>query len=360
MRERKMWTMNEGTEWGTTPDEVSVEELVARMTTLFTPWALRTAVTLRIFDYLAEGPRTPKELAALSEADLDGVTRLLRFLDGLGFVCRDVSGALRLTPRGEVLCANHPSRMATFLDQTNAWARAGDRAIPGLLHAIRTGGPAWEEEFGAPFWETLGADSELTEAFDHAMSVHAGGFGPWLAEAHDWSDTRHVVDVGGGTGEIVASLVRSHSHLRATVLDLPATIGRTESLTEQRGIRDRVEVVGGSFFEPLPAGADAYLLAHILHDWPDAEAVQLLRGCAEAVAPGGSILVLDRIVPEGAGARTPLPVSQRDLAMLVLLGGKERTEEAFRELGQRASLRLAATTPAPLEGLHLLEYRTAR
>jgi SAM-dependent methyltransferase len=359
MRERKAWSMNEGIGRSATPDEVSVEEEVARMTTLFTPWALRTAVTLRLFDHLAEGPRTPEELSELSGAAPDGVTRLLRCLDGLGFVCRDASGALRLTPRGQVLRADHPSQIAAFLDQTNAWARAGDRAVPGLLHAVRTGGPAWEEEFGAPFWETLGADAELAEAFDRAMSVHASGAGPWVAGARDWSGTRHVVDVGGGSGEIAVCLVGSHAHLRATVLDLPGTVRRAKALARQRGVGDRVTAVGGSFFEPLPAGADAYLLAHILHDWPDAEAVRLLRGCAEAVAPGGSVLVLDRVVPEGVGARVPLPVSQRDLAMLVLLGGRERTEEEFRTLGRRASLRLATTVPAPEEGLHLLEYRPA-
>lgn len=349
--------MDEGIEQDATLDEMSAEEQVAHMTTLFTPWALRTAVTLGLFDYLAEQPRTPKELAALSGADPDGIARLLRYLDGLKFVCRDVSGTLRLTQRGEVLRKGHPSQMAAFLDQTNAWARAGDRIVPSLLHAVRIGGPAWEEEFGAPFWQTLGADSELAEAFDRAMSVHAGGAGPWLAEAHDWSGTRHVVDVGGGTGEISVSLVRKHAHLRATILDLPTTVRRAETLAEQRGVRDRVEIVGVSFFEPLPAGADAYLLAHILHDWPDEEAAQLLRGCAEAVAPGGSVLVLDRIVPEAVGARTPLSVSQRDLAMLVLLGGRERTKQDFQELGRRASLRLTKTIPVLEEGLHLLEYR---
>ncbi|GLF96866.1 methyltransferase [Streptomyces yaizuensis] len=341
--------------------EASAVERVARLATLFTPWALRTAVTLRLFDLIEEGNHRPDELAARSGADPGALQRLLRYLADLDVLAR-TGDTYRLTPLGQVLTSRHPSRTARFLDQDDAWARTGDRAVPGLLHAVRTGGPAWERHHGLPFWASLDGDTALGEAFDRAMAVHADGFGPWLAGAWDWSSVTRVADIGGGTGTTLVTLLEHHPHLRGVLVDLPRTVERAtrEIAAAGPGVVSRAEMVGRSFFEPLPPGAGAYLLAHVLHDWPDRECVRVLRGCAGAAGGRGRVLVVDRIRADtGDAAAGPLAVGRRDLAMLVLLGGRERTEEEFRALGEAAGLRLTATTPAPEPGLHLIEFAPA-
>ncbi|MFC3995240.1 methyltransferase [Nocardiopsis sediminis] len=337
---------------------MSAVEQVSRMATLFTPWALRAAVTLRLPDLVAKGVVLPEELARRSGANGDGVVRLLRHLANLGVLTAEESGGYGLTDLGRVLCSDHPSGIARALDQSDAWARAGDRVLLGLPYSVRTGRPAWEEIFGHGLWDALAADEELGAAFDRAMAVHAANVGPWLADAWEWSSVGHVVDVGGGTGGVVATLLQRHGHLRGTVVDLPATAERASALLVPAGVSDRAETVGQSFFDPLPAGADVYLLAHVLHDWPAEDASRILRGCAEALSRRGRVLVVDRLV--SAGGRAPLSVTQRDMAMLVVLGGRERTAEEFRRLGGQAGLRLVAAHPSPEEGLYLIEYAPVR
>lgn len=147
------------------------------------------------------------------------------------------------------------------------------------------------------------------------------------------------MDVGGGTGSLLAEILRSHAGVRGTLVDLPATVARSSAVFQKAGVADRATAVGQSFFDPLPAGADLYLLKSVLGDWPDRDALAILRRCAEAALPSSRVVALSGVSPDEAGAPPP------ELLMLVLVGGKVRTLSEFRELARAAGLDVRAAGP---------------
>jgi hypothetical protein len=157
----------------------------------------------------------------------------------------------------------------------------------------------------------------------------------------DWEGVRTVVDVGGGTGAQLAEILRARPSLRGILVDLPRTVARSGAIFEQAGVAERVTTLGQSFFDPLPAGADLYLLKNLLADWPDREAEAILHRCAEAARPRGRVVVLGGVSPDDPYGPSP------DLLMLVLVGGKNRTLGEFRQLAERAELTVQAAGPLP-------------
>ncbi|MDA3643104.1 SAM-dependent methyltransferase [Saccharopolyspora indica] len=330
---------------------------IAQMATLFTPWSLRLAVTFRLPDLVAGGCTALGELAERSGTDPAALRRVVRHLTNLGLFRRIDDEHVELTGRGRVLCADHPSQTARFLDQNDAFARRTDQAIPGLLESVRTGAAAWESRFGRPFWTDLAADEEFSASFDAAMAVHAARFAPAIAEGYGWSGVRHVVDVGGGTGQVIAELLRRYPHLTGTLVDLPGTVERAAASPELAALAGRCAVVGQSFFEVLPDDGDVYLLSNIVHDWPDEDSVDILRRCAAAAGPGGRVLLAERVVADTGSEASRRFVSQRDMAMLLLMGAAERGLEEFGALGAAAGLRLVSTVSLiDGQGVFLLEY----
>jgi SAM-dependent hydroxylase len=333
------------------------------MANLYTPWSLRAAVTLGLPDLIASGVHTVSELSERSGAHSAALLRLLRHLANLGLLAEDPPGCYQLTRLGAILRSSHPAGMASLLDQNNRFARAADAVIPGLLSSMRSGTGAWKDVFGTSLWENLAEDPELSEAFDRSMSVHASDLGPRLARSHDWSTVRDVVDIGGGSGRLLAELLLAHPHLVGTVLDLPATTSRADRVLAEAGVADRARTCGQSFFDPLPAGADVYLLVHVVHNWPDAEAAALFRACAQATGTGGTVMVIDQVidlaVDRGTDYRQPSPMvaTQRDLCMLVVLGSQERTQGEFAALGEQAGLRLESVELLAEDGNVLLVFR---
>jgi SAM-dependent methyltransferase len=336
---------------------------IAQMTNLYTPWSLRVAVTLGLPDLIAAGVRTATDLSSRAETDPAALVRLLRHLKNLDLLTIDASGNYELTRLGEVLCSSHPARMASLLDQENRFVQATDAVISALLSSIRSGGGAWNDVFGTTLWENLAEDPELSEAFDRTMSLQGGVLGPLLARSYDWTTVRDVVDVGGGNGRLIADLLLAHPHLLGTVLDLPATTDRADQVLAAAGVADRGRTHGQSFFEPLTAGADVYLLVHVVHNWPDTEALALLTACAQATGPGGTVMVVDQVIDLAPGAgtgdvcRPPMVATQRDLCMLAVLGSRERTQEEFVALAEQAGLVLKSLEPLAEDGNVLLIFR---
>ncbi|MEV7569733.1 methyltransferase [Streptomyces tanashiensis] len=333
---------------------------LAEMSNLYTPWSLRTAVTLGLPDLIAEGPEGVlgvEELAKRSGTDTDALRRLTRHLANLGLFEEVRPDGLRLTELGEALRSTHPARMAHFLDQNDAFIRSNDAVIPAMADSIRTGAAAWGSVFGKDLWGSLAADPELSASFDRTMSQHADILGRRLAGIGEWSSVGSVVDVGGGSGQLLANILREHGHLKGTVVDLPDTVARAAAIFDAAGVSDRSEGVGRSFFEPLPAGADVYLLVHVLHNWPTGEAAKILRNCAEAAGGSGKVFVVDQVIAlEGHAA--PFISTQRDLCMLAMVGGQERTAEEFEALGEEAGLRLVRVTSLGPDGNSLLEFES--
>jgi hypothetical protein len=210
-------------------------------------------------------------------------------------------------------------------------------AIGALLHSVCTGTPAFEHLHGTSWWSQLAARPDQAAIFDAAMGDLARRLHAATVEAYDLSATGHLIDVGGGRGHLVAALLRRYPGLRATVYDQPEVVRHAGAVLDKAGVADRAELASGDFFTAVPAGADAYLMSMILHDWNDVQVVAILANVRQAMGPHSELLVVDAIVPEG---NDPHDGKLRDLIMLALHPGRERTEAEFAELFSRAGLRL--------------------
>src|SRR5437899_5312752 len=176
----------------------------------------------------------------------------------------------------------------------------------GLLSAVRTGAPAYQEIFGRPFWEDLQSHPDIAASFDALMGPAGHGTpDPEVLVTGDWESVRTVVDVAGGTGSLLAEILRARPRVRGTLVDLPPTVARSAEIFQAAGVADRVTTVGQSFFDALPAGADLYLLKSVLSDWPDRELIAILRRCAGAARPAGRVLALNGVSPVESGGRSP-------------------------------------------------------
>ena len=222
-----------------------------------------------------------------------------------------------------------------------------------LLSAVRTGAPAYHEVFGRPFWEDLQAHPDIRASFDALMGPAGHGIpDPEVLVDGGWESVRTVVDVGGGTGSLLAEILRARPTVRGTLVDLPATMAGSAGVFQAAGVAERATAVGQSFFDPLPAEADLYLLKNVLGDWPDPEALVILRRCAEAARPVGRVVVLGGVSTDED--RVPSP----ELLMMVLVGGRDRSLAEFRELARAAGLEVQAVGRQP-SGRFVIECRAA-
>ncbi|GAA4580152.1 methyltransferase [Planotetraspora phitsanulokensis] len=320
--------------------EGSADVSLGRVADLVTPMAVRVAATLRVADHMTHGRRTAKELAEAVNADADVLDRLLRHLVSAGVLARDGAGGYALTPLGESLRDDHPSGLREMLDVEGAIGRA-DLSFVHLLHSVRTGRPAFPEQFGRSFWDDLAADPVRTASYDAQMGADVAEWAPPIISAYDWGSLGHVIDVGGGNGTLMAALLRAYPTLRGTVFDQPETAEAARATLAAAGLADRSDVAAGSFFDTLPPGADGYLLSAIIHDWNDESARSILRSCAEAAGTTGSVFVIEKTGSDGESVNTGM-----DLRMLVYFGGRERGVGELSALGESAGLTTVAVHPA--------------
>jgi precorrin-6B methylase 2 len=218
-----------------------------------------------------------------------------------------------------------------------------------LLKYARTGKPAYHEVFGLPFWEDLNAHPDIAASFDALIGPAGHGTpNPEFQITGGWASVRTVVDVGGGTGAMLAEILRARPNIRGTLVDLPRTVALSGQTFQSAGVAPCVTTMGQSFFDPLPAGADLYLLKGILNDWPDQEAAAILRRCAEAARPSGRIVILGGTVTDD---------EPRSLMIeMVLLGGKHRTVTEMRALAHEARVEVVAAERQP-SGHFVVECR---
>ena len=303
---------------------------------LVTPMALRVAATLRLADFVPDdGPGDGVALDDLAEragADPEALARMLRHLVQHGVFTEPRPGRFAANQTAALLRTGQPG--AVWLDLDGFGGRM-DLAFTRLEHTVRTGEPAWEQVFGQPFWAYLDANPAISASFDATMAVDAGNAA--VVNGYDWTTVRHVADIGGGTGTLIAAVLRRHPQLRGTLADLPETATRARQYLAGGGLAGRCEVVGQSFFDPLPPGADVYMLNRVIHDWDDAAASAILRRCAEAAGSTGRVLVV-----ESAGGGDSAGFAEMNLRMLVLTGGRERTIDDYSALAADAGLRVTA------------------
>jgi hypothetical protein len=321
--------------------EPSAWQLLAPVTDLVTPMAVRVAATLRLADLVAGGVAHVEELAERTGTDADALGRLLRHLACHGVFAEPSPGRFAVNELADLLRSDHPSGARLWFDLDGFGGRM-DLAFTELMHTVRTGRPAWEAVFGAPFWNYLAADPAMAASFDATM---AGSLRRTAAADYDWSGVRHIVDVGGGTGALLAEVLRAHRGVRATLVDLPDTVARGRRFLAERGLDGRCEFVGQSFFDPLPSGGDVYVLSAVLHDWGDEPATAILRRCGEAAGETGRVVIIES---HGTAGDDPRMFAEMDLRMLVLSGGRERSVDEYGALATAAGLAPAQirTTPS--------------
>ena len=315
---------------------------------LCTPWCVHVVATLRVADHIAAGNSEIGALAAASGADRDSLHRVMRHLVQKGLFVEPARGRFELNELAQGLLGES-GRLGFDLDSfggrmAHAWGT--------LLSAVRTGKPAYHEEFGRGFWEDLDAHPDIAAKFDALMGPEGHGVPDWrvLVNPADWQSVRTVVDVGGGTGSLLAEILSAQPGVTGTLVDLPRAVARSGEVFKAAGVTDRVTTVGQSFFDRLPAGSDLYLLKSVLSDWPDAEATAILRRCAEAARPSGRVVVFN-----GAG---PGEEASPEILMMVLLGGRGRSLEEFREMARTAGLQVTAVGRQP-SGRVIVECRPA-
>ena len=314
---------------------------------LSTPWCVHVVATLRIADHIAAGITRIDDLATASSADSDSLHRVLRHLVSKGVFDETAPGLFALNEPARALL-DPPARLGLDLDSFGgrmayAWG--------SLLSAVRTGAPAYDAFFGRPFWDDLEAHPDISASFDALMGPEGHGTpDPDVLVSGDWQSVSTVVDVGGGTGALLAGILRARPTVRGTLVDLPATIARSGEIFEPAGVAERVTTAAQSFFDPLPAGADIYLLKSVLGDWPDREAAAILRRCADAARPAGRVIVLNGVSPDERGGPSPA------LLMMVLVGGRERSLTEFRELARGAGLEVHTAERQP-SGRFVVECR---
>jgi hypothetical protein len=287
--------------------------------------ALYAAAALGVADQLAAGPVPAEVLAERAGAHPASLYRLLRTLASVGVFTEPEPGVFALTPLGQTLASGQPGslRDVVIMFMETHYAPFGE-----LLHTIRTGQPAAEHLYGEPFFTWLSRHPGQAQRYTAAMANLTGGFKTPAIASLPLDGTRTLVDVGGADGTVLAAILAAHPQLRGVLFDLPHVITAAPQTLASHGVGDRAECVGGDFFESVPAGADAYLLSLVLHDWPDRQAQRILANIA-AAGRGARLLVLDFVVPPGD---VPHLSKISDLNMLAMMGGKERTGPQWREL----------------------------
>jgi len=311
-------------------------------------WAAQTisaATELGIADLLASGVERPGDLARATGSHEPSLRRLLRALASLGLCEEREDGAFRPTALGGLL----EDRAPTSLRGMALYGRYKRAVWERLAHSVRTGDSANPVVHGASVFEHLDRDAAAAELFDRAMTETTRVIAQAVVAAYDFSGCARVVDVGGGYGELLAAILRAAPAARGTLLERPRALDGARRSLERAGVASRCELIAGDFFEAVPGGADCYLLKRVLHDWDDERAAAILRACRCAMPARARLLVVEQILPDRmAVSPAHQEAARMDLHMLLMAGGRERTQGEYRGLLESAGFGLRRTVTAAL------------
>jgi hypothetical protein len=293
--------------------------------------AARTMAELGLADHLAAGPMTLDALAIASSADAPSLARLVRALVGIGFIFRGDDGRFSLTPMGKYLRSDIPGSAAGF--SLGVMSSLIERPMLQLTDAIRTGRATFPTIYGQDFWSYLSSHPDDQARFDTAMATGSTGDGTSLLRICNFEGISTLVDIGGGEGQMISEVLQAHPQMRGILFDRPEALAQSGKVLDRFGVRHRCDVVPGDFFASIPQGGDAYLLSIVIHDWPDDEALQILRNCYQTMQPGSRIWISEGVMDETDEYNRQKLV---DLIMLALFAAKERTFEEHRGLLEEA------------------------
>ena len=299
------------------------------------------AATLGIADLLKDGPKSSEDLAQATGTHAPSLYRVLRLLTAVDLLTEGETHSFALTPLGVSLQTGVPGslrNMALAYGEKPFWPVWG-----ALLHSVETGEPSFQHVFGLSLFDYYAQHPEEAVLFDNMMTELTASVAPTVAVAYDFSTTQTLVDVGGGHGQMLASILRAYPTLHGVLFDLPHVVKGALPLLETAGVASRCEVIGGDFFTAVPADYDTYLLKGVIHDWDDERAIAILARCHQAMKPQGKVLLVERVIVTGSTPK--VLVLESDVLMLVLPGGKERTETEYRALLTAAGLELTRIIP---------------
>jgi len=305
--------------------------------------AIYVAAELQIADLLAEGPRTSEDLAAVTGAHAPSLHRLLRALTTIE-ICRErEDGSFEITPMGSLLGTDVPGslRSWTIWWGTHLWWVWGC-----LLYSVKTGESARKLLTGTDDFKHIEQYPEAAAVFNQAIVELTRLTSESVVRIYDFSGLKRIVDVGGGYGELLISILRASLATSGVLFDLPHAIEGGKRRFKKAGLASRCEFLEGNFFESVPSGADAYILKSIIHDWDDKNCKLILENCRRAMVEGGRLLLVERVLPDRLEVLTDhQAVVRSDLTMLVAQGAKERTEADFRDLLSSAGFRVTQVLP---------------
>jgi hypothetical protein len=311
--------------------------------------AVGVAARLNLADHVAAGKEHVDDLAEATGTHAESVYRVMRALASVGVFTEKEPRRFANTMLSEMLQANNPFSlrpMALFINHdvhVKSWL--------GLPYSVETGKCAFERVHGEPSADYMAKNAELATLFDDVMTSLTMQVVPALVSAYDFSPFETVVDIGGGHGLLLTSILGQTPNARGLLFDLPRVVEGAKERVAASGVADRCEVVGGDFFESVPSG-DGYLLKMILHNWGDEESVKILHNIHRASSPGAKVLIAEGVIQPG---NSPDPGKLLDLEMLVMLpSGRERTEEQYGRLLEQAGFRLERCIPT-LSPMSLLE-----
>ncbi len=298
------------------------------------------AARLGIPDLLAERAQTAEELAAKTGTHAPSLYRLLRTLASIGVFAENAEKKFELTPLSALLRSDALGSVRDFavmMGEEWIWQAWGE-----LPYSVKTGGVAHEKAQGMGSFEFFQKNAEAGKVFNAAMTNFTRAIIPAVVEAYDFSPLNKLVDIAGGHGLLLAGILKANPRLQGVLFDLPFVIEGAGGLLKEEGVSERIELVSGNFFESVPAGADAYMMKHIIHDWDDGSSIKILRNIRSAMSENGKVLIVEMVVPE---SNEPHPSKALDILMLVMEGGKERTKDEYGKLLEASGLRLTKVIP---------------
>jgi hypothetical protein len=324
----------------------AAETIFQLATAYMTSAAVHAAIRLGIPDHLANGPATVDALAAATGANADRLYRVMRALTSAGIFEEQAPRTFASNAAADLLRSEPGSLRDIALFLTN---RLHFQVYADMGHTVKTGQPAIEHVTGQPIFELFARETEDSRLFNDAMTSMSAAVMPAVLNACDFSGIRVLADIAGGHGHVLASILREYPAMRGILFDVDHVIDGAHGYIRSMGVADRCQTVTGDFFAAVPAGADAYLMKHIIHDWDDEQALVILGNIRRALAgnPNGRVLLIESIIPDGS---RPDLGKLIDLEMMLFPGGRERTAAEFRTLFARAGFEMTriVATESPL------------
>lgn len=319
-------------------------QMLQMITAAWLSQSIYVAAKLGIADQLKDKAKHIKDLSADNEVNTDSLYRIMRALASVGIFTEESSQVFGLTPLANVLLSDKEGSMRNLAimcgeEPFKSWGN--------IFYSVKTGKPSFEDVYKVPLFEYLSHNSKSAETFNAAMTDFATQMHTAILQTYDFSRYKKVVDVGGGHGLLIKAILAANPHLQGILFDLPHVVAGAKANIEKASLLERCEIVGGNFFESVPSGGDLYILSTVIHDWDDEKALHILQNCHKAMNSDAKLALVEMVIPE---QDYPFFGKFLDLNMMVMVGGRERTQSQYQSLYEKASFNLSniISTPSPM------------